>query len=65
MDLNILDIPINANNKAPGKFKYEFGSKIMDEFMVFFIKKHIALNIMMLRRKECRIELNMKTTIMG
>ena len=34
MDLSNLDIPIKTNNKVPGKFKHELGSKIVEEFIV-------------------------------
>ena len=30
MDLSNLDIPIKTNNKVPGKFKHELGSRIID-----------------------------------
>ena len=32
MDLSNLDIPIKTNIKVPGKFKYQFGKKIIGEF---------------------------------
>ena len=31
MDLSNLDIPIKTNNKVPGKFKHELGSRIIEE----------------------------------
>ena len=34
MDLSILDKPIKINNKIPGKFKHEIGSKVIEEFVV-------------------------------
>ena len=34
MDLSNLDILIKTNNKVPGKFKHELGSKIIEEFIV-------------------------------
>ena len=33
MDLSNLEIPIKTNNKVPGKFKHELGSKIIEEFI--------------------------------
>ena len=36
-ELSNLDIPIKTD-KVLGKFQYEFGSKIIDELIVFFIK---------------------------
>ena len=33
MDLSNLDIPIKTNNKVPGKFKHELGSRIIEEFI--------------------------------
>ena len=33
MDLSKLDIPIKNNNKIPGKFKRELGSRIIEEFI--------------------------------
>ena len=34
MDLSNLDKPIKTNNKIPGKFKHELGSKVIEEFVV-------------------------------
>ena len=33
MDLSNLDITIKTNNKVPGKFKHELGSRIIEEFI--------------------------------
>ena len=33
MDLSNLEPPIKSNNKVPGKFKHEFGSRIKEEFI--------------------------------
>ena len=33
MDLINLDMPIKINNKVPGKFKHELGSRIIEEFI--------------------------------
>ena len=33
MDLSNLDIPLKTNNKVPGKFKLELGSRIIEEFI--------------------------------
>ena len=40
MDLSNLDIPIKTNNKVPGKFKHELGSRIIDEFIVLSPKTY-------------------------
>ena len=34
MDLSNLEVPIKTNNKVPGKFKHELGSKEIEEFIV-------------------------------
>ena len=34
MELSNLDNPIKTNNKVPGKFKHELGSREIKEFMV-------------------------------
>ena len=34
MDLSNLDKPIKTNNKIPGKFIHELGSKVIEEFVV-------------------------------
>ena len=39
MDLSNLDIPIKTNNKVPGKFKHELGSRIIEEFIALSPKK--------------------------
>ena len=33
IDLSNLDIPIKTNNKVPGKFKHELGSRIIEQFI--------------------------------
>ena len=33
MDLSNLEKPIKTNDKVPGKFKHELGSKIIEEFI--------------------------------
>ena len=33
-DLSNLDTPIKTNNKVPGKFKHEHGSREIEEFIV-------------------------------
>ena len=35
MDLSILDIPIKTNDKVPGKFKHELGSKIIEKNVLY------------------------------
>ena len=40
MDLGNLDIPIKTNNKVPGKFKHELGSRIIEEFIVLTPKTY-------------------------
>ena len=53
MDLSNLDIPIKTNNKVPGKFKHELGSRIIEEFIALS-PKHIASKIILrtLKKKE-------------
>ena len=34
LDSSNLDVPTKTNNKVPGKFKYELGSREIEEFMV-------------------------------
>ena len=34
MDLSNVEVPIKTNNKVPGKFKHELGSKEIEEFIV-------------------------------
>ena len=33
MDVSNLDCPIKTNNKIPGNFKHELGSKVIEEFI--------------------------------
>ena len=40
MDLSNLDTPIKTNNKVPGKFKHEFGSREIEEFIVLKLKTY-------------------------
>ena len=40
MDLSNLKPPIKTNNKVPGKFKHELGSKIIKEFVVLTPKTY-------------------------
>ena len=44
MDLSNLDIPIKTNNKVPGKFKHELGSRIIEEFIVLSPKTYSFKN---------------------
>ena len=44
MDLNNLDIPIKTNNKVPGKFKHELGSRIIEEFIALSTKTYSFKN---------------------
>ena len=44
MDLSILDKPIKTNNKIPGKFKHELGSKVKEEFVVLKPKTYSIKN---------------------
>ena len=44
MDLSNLDIPIKTNNKVPGKFKHELGSKIIGEFTELSTKTYSFKN---------------------
>ena len=38
MDLSNLDPTIKTNNEVPGKFKYELGSRIIEEFIALSLK---------------------------
>ena len=40
MDLSNLDCPIKTNNKVPGKFKHELGSKVLEEFLALSLKTY-------------------------
>ena len=40
MDLSNLEKPIKTNNKVPGKFKHELGSRIIEEFIVLTTKNY-------------------------
>ena len=44
MDLSNLDIPIKTNNKVPGKFKHELGSRIIQEFTALSPKTYSFKN---------------------
>ena len=44
MDLRNLDKPIKTNNKIPGKFKHELGSKVIEEFVVLKPKTYSIKN---------------------
>ena len=44
MDLSNLDIPIKTNNKVPGKFKHELGSRIIEEFLALSPKRYSFKN---------------------
>ena len=44
MDLSNLDKPITTNNKIPGKFKHELGSKVIEEFVVLKPKTYSIKN---------------------
>ena len=44
MDLCNLNPPIKTNNKVPGKFKHELGSKIIEEFIVLKPKTYSIKN---------------------
>ena len=39
MDLSNLEAPIKTNNKVPGKFKHELGSRMIEEFIALSSKK--------------------------
>ena len=45
MDLINLDIPIKTNNKVPGKFKHELGSRIFEEFIELSPKTYSFLKL--------------------
>ena len=40
MDLSNLEPPIKTNNKVPGKFKHELGSRIIEEFIALSPKAY-------------------------
>ena len=40
MDLSSLETPIKTNNKVPGKFKHELGSKFIEEFIALSPKTY-------------------------
>ena len=44
MDLSNLDIPIKTNNKVPGKFRHELGSRIFKEFIALSPKTYSFKN---------------------
>ena len=44
MDLGNLDNPIKTNNRVPGKFKHELGSREIKEFMVIKPKTYSLVN---------------------
>ena len=44
MDLSNLDIPIKTNNKVPGRFKHELGSRIIEEFIALSPKTYSFKN---------------------
>ena len=44
MDLSNLDIPIKTNNKVPGKFKHELGSRIIEDFIALSPKTYSFKN---------------------
>ena len=44
MDLSKLEVPIKANNKVPGKFKHELGSRIIEEFIALSPKTYSFKN---------------------
>ena len=44
MDLSNLEVPIKTNNKVPGKFKHELGSRIIEEFIALSPKTYSFKN---------------------
>ena len=44
MDLSNLDMPIKTNNKVPGKFEHELGSRIIEEFIALSPKTYSFKN---------------------
>ena len=44
MDLSNLDTPVKTNNKVPGKFKHELGSRIIEEFIALSPKTYSFKN---------------------
>ena len=39
-DLSNLEVPIKTNNKVPGKFKHELGSRVIEEFIALSPKTY-------------------------
>ena len=53
MDLSNLEQPIKTNNKVPGKFKHDLGSRIIEEFITLSPKTYSFKDYQMkLKRKE-------------
>ena len=53
MDLSNLIIPLKTNNKVPGKFKHELGSRIIEEFIALSPKTYSFKNYpKKLKKKE-------------
>ena len=57
MDLCNLDIPIKTNNKVPGKFKHELGSRIIEEFIALTPKYIVSKIILKTLKKRSIIML--------
>ena len=52
MDLSNLGIPIKTNNKVPGKFKHELGSRIIKEFIALSPKTYSFKNYPKITRER-------------
>ena len=59
MDLSNLDKPIKTKNKMPGNFKYELGSKVIEEFVVLKLRTYSIENYGA-KEKEIKKESNGK-----
>ena len=55
MDLSNPDCPIKTNNKAPGKFKHEMGSNVIEEFLAITPKTY-SFKDYLNKTKEKRIK---------
>ena len=68
MDLSNLEAPIETNSKVSGRFKYELGNRIIEEFIALSPKtysfKDYPKNNKEKGTKNCKEMLNMKSIIM-
>ena len=52
MELTNLDISIKTNNKFPGKFKHELGSRVIEEFIALSPKTYSFKNYPKITKKR-------------